>query len=50
MKRTAGNLASCSPNSQQEQKRASPEGTSLGMQTGKLTVYAENICCTEAAP
>ena len=44
VKRTAGKLASCSPNSQQEQKSASPEGTSLGLYTGKLTVYAANIC------
>lgn len=49
MKKTAGNLASCSPNSQEEQKSASPRGTSPGMYREKLTVYAENICSTETA-
>lgn len=39
----------CSPNSQQEQRSTSPQGTSLGLYTGKLTVYAANICWTEAA-
>lgn len=48
VKGTAGKLASCSPNAQQEQRSASPQGTSLGLYAGKLTVYAANICRTGA--